>query len=609
VIEMAERKVGKVYINGRLIGFHNNPEQLTKDLIQQRRKGKIHVQTNIAFHEDTKEVYINTDAGRVQRPLLVIENGKLKLKEEHLKALKEKKIGWNDLIKEGIIEYLDAEEEENALIATNEKEITKKHTHMEIDPAGILSVISSLVPYLEHNMAGKSLHGAKMFKQALGIAGININLRTDTEGHLLHYPQKAIVKTKTSDLMALDKRAQLQNFVVAIMPYYGFNTLDAIVINKGAIDRGLGRSAYFRTYETSESRYPGGQVDRIEIPKEETVGFLGEEFYKKLGEDGLVELEEYVSEKDVIVGKTSPPRFLEEVSEFGVVQEKRRESSITIRKGKPGFVDKVFIAEDAEGNKLVKVKIRSNMIPEVGDKFSSKHGQKGVIGAIIPEEDMPFTEEGIKPDLILNPHSIPSRMTIGHLIETLAGKAASLTGKEIDGTPFSSVSRKEIGKMLEEKGFRADGKEVFYDGISGKKIEGEIFTGIVAYRRLFHMVAHKMQARSRGPVQILTRQPTEGKEKEGGLRFGEMEGETLVGHGAAMLLQEKLIEDSDKLIDYVCEKCGLLAVNDQIRNRKYCPICNSSAVYPVEMSYGFKLLLDELKSLGIMPKLIIEDKV
>ncbi|MBU2100214.1 DNA-directed RNA polymerase subunit B, partial [Candidatus Micrarchaeota archaeon] len=595
--------------NGRLIGFHKEPEKLTKELIQQRRKGKIHSQVNIAFHEDTKEVYINTDAGRVQRPLLVVENSKLKLKEEQLKGIKEGKLGWNDLVKEGVIEFLDAEEEENALIATEEEEITKEHTHMEIDSVGILSVISSLVPYLEHNMAGKALHGAKMFKQALGISGINYNLRTDTEGHLLHYPQKAIVKTKTSDLMDFDKRPQGQNFVVAIMPYYGFNILDAVVINKGAIDRGLARSAYFRTYETAENRYPGGQIDKFEIPKEETVGFLGDEFYKKLGEDGLVELEEYVSEKDVIVGRTSPPRFLEEVSEFGVVQEKRRESSITVRKGKPGFVDKVFIAEDLEGNKLVKIKIRSLMIPEVGDKFSSKHGQKGVIGAIIPEEDMPFTEDGIKPDLLLNPHSIPSRMTIGHLIEMLGGKAGSLKGEEIDGTPFSSVSQKEIGKMLEEKGFRADGKEIFFDGISGKKLEGEIFTGVVAYRRLFHMVAHKMQSRSRGPVQILTRQPTEGKEKEGGLRFGEMEGETLVGHGAAMLLHEKLIEDSDKLIELVCEKCGLIAINDKIRNRKYCAICGSSAVYPVEMSYGFKLLLDELKSLGIMPKLLIKDKV
>jgi len=601
--------VAKVYINGRLIGFHKEPDKLTKELIGLRRKGKIQKEVNIAFHEDTNEVYVNTDAGRVQRPLIVVETGKSKLSPEMVKQVQEGKLGWNELVKEGIIEYLDSEEEENAMVAVKEEELTKNHTHLEIESSSILSVISSLIPYLEHNLAGKSLHGAKVFKQALGIPGINFNLRTDTESYLLYYPQKALVKTKTIDLLELDKRPDIQNFVVAILPFYGFNVLDAVVMNKGAVERGLGRAAYYRTYESAENRYPGGQTDKFEIPNNETIGYLGEEFYNKLGADGLSELESYATEKDIIIGKTSPPKFLEEVSEFGVVQEKRRESSTNVRKGKPGHVDRVIITEDGNGHKLVKVKIRSTMIPEMGDKFSSKHGQKGVVGAIINEEDMPFTEEGIKPDLILNPHSIPSRMTVGHLLEMLAGKTAAVKAETIDGTPFSNVPFEELGKMLNEAGFRSDGKQIFYDGITGERIEGEVFTGIISYRRLFHMVAHKMQARSRGPVQILTRQPTEGKEKEGGLRFGEMEGETLVGHGAAMLLQEKFIESSDKVVELVCEKCGVIAINDQIRNKKYCPLCGSANVFPVEMSYGFKLLLDELKALGIFPKIIIGDKV
>jgi DNA-directed RNA polymerase beta subunit len=480
---------------------------------------------------------------------------------------------------------------------------------LEISGIGIFSIITSMIPYLEHNLAGRSLHGAKMAKQALGLGAINYNLRTDTESHLLYYPEREIVTTKTMELLHIADRPQAQNFIVAIMPYYGFNALDAVVLNKGSIDRGLGRSAYFRNYESEEIRYPGGQVDKFEIPKEETVGYMGDTNYKNLGEDGLPELEREVKEKDIIIGKTSPPRFLEEISEFGIVQEKRRESSLSIRKGKPGVIDKVMVTEGESGNKLVKVKIRSTMIPEPGDKFASKHGQKGVCGAVIPEENMPFTENGMKPDLILNPHSIPSRMTVGHLLEMLAGKVGSVNAECIDGTAFENVKEKDLRKMLLEKGFRSDGKEVFYDGLSGRKLEGEVFVGVISYRRLFHMVAHKMQARSRGPVQILTRQPTEGKEKEGGLRFGEMEGETLVGHGAAMLLYEKLIEDSDKTTELVCEKCGVLAINDHIRNKKYCQICGSSKVYPVEMSYGFKLLLDELKALGIMPKLNITDKV
>ncbi len=393
------------------------------------------------------------------------------------------------------------------------------------------------------------------------------------------------------------------------MPFYGFNELDAVVLNRAAVERGLGRSAYFRSYEAEEMRYPGGQIDKFEIPNEETVGYMGDEAYKKLGEDGLAELEKRVGEKDIIIGRTSPPRFLEEISEFGVVQEKRRESSVNIRKGKPGHVDKIIITEGESGNKLTKIKIRSDMTPELGDKFSSKHGQKGVVGLIVDEEDMPFTEDGMKPDLIMNPHSVPSRMTVGHLLEMLAGKAGSLEAKQIDGTAFDNAPEKDLEKALHEKGFRRDGKEAFYDGITGQRITGEIFTGVIAYRRLFHMVAHKMQARSRGPVQMLTRQPTEGKEKEGGLRFGEMEGETLVGHGAAMLLQEKLIEDSDKATEFVCEKCGMISINDTIRNKRYCPVCKSSKTYAVEMSYGFKLLLDELKALGIMPKLNISDKV
>ncbi len=599
----------KVYINGRLIGFYPDPIKLKKALIEKRRKNLLSSQMNVSFDKKTNEVYINTDAGRIQRPVIVVKNGKPLLTQTHIDKIKKKELNWSDLVKEGIIEYLDAEEEENALIAVREEDLTKQHTHIEIDGVGTLSVITSLIPYLEHDLAGKVLHGAKMFKQAQGVNGINYNLRTDTEGYLLHYPQKPLVKSKSSDLLNLTKRPSNQNFVVAIMSYKGFNLLDALVLNKGAVERGLGRSSYLRTYEAIETRYPGGQVDRFEIPSEETVGYLGEDAYKNLGPDGLANIESFADSKKVIAGRTSPPRFIEEINEFELGEEKRRESSVVVRSGKPGFVDKIFLTEAENGNKLIKIKLRSQMIPQTGDKFSSKHGQKGVIGAIVPEEDMPFTAEGVRPDLILNPHSIPSRMTIGHLIEMLGGKAASLNGKLIDGTPFSSESRESLGKILEAHGFRNDGKEVFYDGVTGEKIYGEIFTGIVAYRRLFHMSSHKVQARARGPVQILTRQPTEGKEKDGGLRFGEMEGETLIGHGAAMLLQEKLIEDSDKTVKLVCEKCGVIGVHDRIRNKKSCPLCGSTKVYPVEMSYGFKLLLDELKALGILPKLKIADKV
>ena len=260
--------IAKVYINGRLIGFHEKPQELTETIVEARRQSKLPKQMNVAFHTDTNEIYINTDAGRLQRPVIVLKNGKSTYTPELAKQVKEGKLTFNQLLDMGVVEYLDSEEEENALVAGNEAEITKEHTHMEIDGAATLSVITSLIPYVQHNMAGKALHGAKMFKQAMGLGAINYKIRHDTEGYLLYYPEKNLVKTRTMDLIELDKRPQSQNFVMAVMPYYGFNTMDAIILNKGAIDRGLARASYFRNYETIEQRYPGGQRDKFEIPTE-----------------------------------------------------------------------------------------------------------------------------------------------------------------------------------------------------------------------------------------------------------------------------------------------------------------------------------------------------
>ncbi len=601
--------IAKVYINGRLIGFHDDAEKLAKIAIEARRDGALPKETNVAHHKDTNEIYINTDAGRLQRPVIVVKNGKSTYTKELSEQIQKGEITFKNLVEKGIIEYLDSEEEENALVAQTENEITSKHTHLEINGAAILSVISSMVPYVEHDMAGKALHGDKMFKQAIGIGSINYKLRQDTEGYLLYYPEKNIVKTRTMDLLELDKRPQVQNFVVALMPFQGFNTMDAVILNQGAVDRGLARACYFRGYEAGEQRYPGGQRDKFEIPTEEKVGFIEEHKYSKLGEDGLIGLEMSVSEGDAIIGRTSPPKFLEEMNDFGVDQEKRKDASVFVRKRKDGFVDSIMITEGVDGSRLAKVKVRTTLKPAVGDKLASRHGQKGVVSYIVPEEDMPFTISGIKPDLILNPHSLPSRMTMGHLLEMLGGKAGAASGKIIDGTPFNSVGRSELENMLKEHGFRADGMEIFYDGVTGKRIDGAIFTGVIPYQKLYHVVTHKIQARARGPVQVLTRQPTEGKEKEGGLRFGEMEGETLVGHGASMLLHEKMIEDSDKAVVLVDEKSGLIGYRDEIRKKNVTLGSEGGKMYPVEMSYGFKLLLEELKALGIHAKLKLVDKV
>ena len=601
----------KVYLNGRLIGMHENGEELAKTIRTLRRQGMLHHEVNVAHYKTkyTDEVYINCDSGRLRRPLLVIENGEIKLKPSHIEKLRKKEWTWSDLIERGIVEYLDAEEEENAFIAEDLKSVTPKHTHVEITPAAILGIAASIIPYPEYNQSPRNSYEAAMAKQALGIPVFNFRHLMYPRMHLLHYPQKPLVKTKVYSLAGLEERPAGQNFVVALITGGGYNIQDAIVINKASIERGLARSTFFRTYEAEERRYPGGQEDNIEIPQPDTLDYRSPEAYRNLdGVDGVAFPEAEVSGGDVVIGRTSPPRFFSTLFEDRF-EGRRKDTSVVLRHGEQGIVDRVIITESAEGNKLVRVRVRDLRIPEVGDKFASRHGQKGVIGLIVPQEDMPFTESGIIPDVLINPHAIPSRMTVGQLLESLAGKVAALKGEDVDGTAFEGIMEEQIRELLKRLGFRSDGKEVLYNGVTGEKLEAEIFMGIVYYQKLHHMVADKMHARSRGRVQILTRQPTEGRAREGGLRFGEMEKDCLVGHGAALLLKERLIEGSDKTTIFVCENCGFIGWYDSRRNQLVCPICKERGeLHPVSVSYAFKLLVQELMGLGIAPRLILKEK-
>ena len=603
----------KVFVDGNIIGYSNSPEELAKEFRDMRRRGEISTEVNMAYfskaHGEREEAYVNCDEGRVRRPLIIVENGAPKLQQEYVEKITSGEWSWEDLVKNGLVEYLDAEEEENAYVALTPEEVTKEHTHLEIATYTILGVCASTIPYAEHNQSPRNSYQAAMAKQALGIYATNFQQRVDSRSHILHYPQLPIVDTALMETMGYKLRPSGQNCIVAVLSFEGYNMEDALVFNKASIERGLVRSTFYRIYEAECRQYLGGLKDKFTLPEPGTRGFRGEQYYRLLEPDGIIGLESEVAGGDVLIGRISPPRFLEEYKEFEVKGPSMRDTSVDMRPSETGIVDAIFITQSGEGSKLVKVRARDQRIPELGDKFASRHGQKGVIGLIVPQEDMPFTEDGLVPDIVINPHAIPSRMTIGQFIESLAGKVAAARGKPVDGTPFSNERSGDLRKALVQLGFSHTGAEVFYNGITGQKFVASIYIGVVYYQKLHHMVADKIHARARGQVQMLTRQPTEGRARGGGLRFGEMERDCLIGHGAAMLLRDRLLEESDKYTLYICENCGHIAYYDMKQRKYVCKLCEDKAkISPVIVSYAFKLLLQELMSLCVAPKLKLKEK-
>jgi DNA-directed RNA polymerase subunit B len=612
------RRIGaRVFVDGQLVGYVEDGAHLAHTLRTMRRSGKIHPHVSVYLYSSlndnaTKRLYVSCNSGRVLRPLVIVREGRPLITEEIIEKIQKKFLSWTDLLHTGILELVDANEEENCYVAISPDVIEQTHTHLEVFPSSILGVGASIIPYPEHNQSPRNTYESAMAKQSLGFSTPLMNASTYVRQHLMLYPQTPMVSTKAINLLGLDDRPTGQNAIVAVLPYEGYNIEDAVVFNKSAVDRGFGRTFFYRVYEAEAKQYPGGMKDNFELPSsEENIrGYRGENTYRLLEQDGAIMHEAVVVGGDILIGRTSPPRFMEEYREFEVKGPYRRDTSIGVRPSENGVVDTVIMTQSVEGGKMFKIRVRDMRIPEIGDKFASRHGQKGVVGMLVNQEDLPYSENGIIPDVMINPHAFPSRMTVGQFLESLGGKAAALRGKIVDGSAFLGEKLDQLKDVLQNYGFKFTGKEVMYDGRTGRKFPADVYVGVVYYQKLHHMVADKIHSRARGQVQMLTKQPTEGRARGGGLRFGEMERDCLIAYGASMMLKDRLLEESDKAEINVCERCGLLAYFDIKQRRYVCRVCGDKAkISSVIIAYAFKLLLQEMMSLNVAPRLLAKDKV
>ena len=610
-------KATKIFVNGCWVGIHENMDQIFLALKNLRRNmNTIIFEVSITRDFSHNELKILTDGGRICRPLLTVENQDLLLKRTHFDVLKSgsnMKFHWPELLATGAIEYLDIDEEQNSLVAVTPDEIngstySNTYTHCEIHPSMILGVCASIIPFPDHNQSPRNIYQSAMGKQAIGMYVTNFDKRMDTLAHVLYYPQKPLSATNSSHFLKFSEMPAGINAITAIASYTGFNQEDSIIMNASSIDKGLFRSTFYRTYKDTETNRNFGQEEAIEKPDRSCVQGMRNCFYDKLGENGLISVGAVVSGDDAIIGKTATLPADDDDIEGNARRYTKKDCSTFLKKGEQGIVDKVMKSINKDGSLLVKVKVRNVRIPQIGDKFASRHGQKGTIGITYRQEDMPFTSEGITPDLIMNPHAIPSRMTVGHIIECLQSKVSALKGEIGDSTPFNnSVNVKSISDVLNHYGYHKHGNEVMYNGFTGRKIRTQIFIGPTYYQRLKHMVEDKIHARSRGPVQLLNRQPMEGRSRDGGLRFGEMERDCQIAHGAASFLKERLFDVSDPYPIQICNDCGLIVVSNLQNNTFRCSSCdNRINVSQVNLPYACKLLFQELMGMSICPRIGIE---
>ncbi|EFJ26449.1 hypothetical protein SELMODRAFT_172903 [Selaginella moellendorffii] len=610
----------KIFVNGAWVGIHREPEHLVKTLRQLRRQVDVNTEVGVVRDIRLKELRLYTDYGRCSRPLFIVEKQRLLIKKSDIRALQQKEAGengWHELVSKGFIEYVDTEEEETTMISMTisdlvnarlnpEEAYSDTYTHCEIHPSMILGVCGSIIPFPDHNQSPRNTYQSAMGKQAMGIYVTNYQLRMDTLAYVLYYPQKPLVTTRAMEHLHFRQLPAGINAIVAIACYSGYNQEDSVIMNQSSIDRGFFRSIFYRSYRDEEKKAGTLVKEEFERPNRETTTGMRHGSYDKLDDDGIAPPGTRVSGEDVIIGKTTP--LAQDETGTQAQRYSKRDQSTCLRHSESGMIDQVLLTTNADGLRFVKTRVRSIRIPQIGDKFSSRHGQKGTIGMTYTQEDMPFTQEGITPDIIVNPHAIPSRMTIGQLIECIMGKVAALMGKEGDATPFTDVTVDNISKALHKCNYQLRGFETMYNGHTGRRLSAMIFIGPTYYQRLKHMVDDKIHSRGRGPVQILTRQPAEGRSRDGGLRFGEMERDCMIAHGAAHFLKERLFDQSDAYRVHVCEHCGLIAIANLKKNTFECRSCkNKTEIVQVHIPYACKLLFQELMAMAIAPRMFMKE--
>jgi DNA-directed RNA polymerase II subunit RPB2 len=623
----------KVFVNGSWVGIAKEPQALYESLKEKKYRNIINLYTSIIFDYGRMEIRICNDAGRMTRPVLRVKNNRVLMTKDIIARLNSKEITWTDLLTnnildEAVIEYIDPEEQNHAMIAMKQKDkylhhlradfdetkpLTIRYNYCEIHPCTLFGILASCVPFPDYNQAPRNTYQCAMAKQAMGVSSLNYDKRMDKTSYILNYPSRPLVDTRMADFIHLNKIPSGCQIHVAIMSYTGYNQEDSVLINKSAIDRGLLLATIYHTEKDEDKNVIRDEIIRCR-PDPSKTRSIKHGNYSKINLQGFIPENTFVENRDIIISKVVP---IKENRNDPTKVIKYEDQSKSFRTSEETYIDKNFTGRNGEGCNFAKTRVRVMRKPVMGDKVSSRHGQKGTIGNILPESDMPFSKDGLRPDLILNPHAIPSRMTIAHLKETLLGKVLLELGLFGDATSFGNLDVHTICEELQKLGYESYGNEILYDGHTGRQIETCIFVGPVYYQRLKHMVNDKEHSRSIGPMVNLTRQPAEGRSRDGGFRIGEMERDVMIAHGMSKFCRERLYNVSDKYAVHVCKKCGMVATfnngDKSILRAKAgmtvhkCNTCgNMTDFVYVEVPYAFKLMSQELQCINIVPRIITE---